>query len=150
MLRAYKKIAAVAFVMIGFSAITFGQAGSATVRGKVTDPSGLVVVGANVEATNTATSVTHPTATNDAGFYCLSSLPPGRYSLTVEKAGFATIVKPDIDLHAADDISVNFELQIGAIGQTATVLGGAPLVNTTSSSLGNAAARTARGRASAA
>ena len=136
MLRAYKKIAAVAFVMIGFSAITFGQAGSATVRGKVTDPSGLVVVGANVEATNTATSVTHPTATNDAGFYCLSSLPPGRYSLTVEKAGFATIVKPDIDLHAADDISVNFELQIGAIGQTATVLGGAPLVNTTSSSLG--------------
>ena len=127
MLRACKKIALAAFVMIGFSAITFGQAGSATVRGKVTDPSGLVVVGANVEATNTGTNVTHPAATNDAGFYSLSSLPPGRYSLTVEKAGFASIVKPNIDLHVADDISVNFELHIGAIGQTVTVAGrGAP------------------------
>ncbi len=81
MLGPYKKIVLIAFVMIGFSAITFGQAGSATVRGKVTDPSGFVVVGANVEATNIGTNVTHPAATNDAGLYSLSSLPPGRYSL---------------------------------------------------------------------
>ena len=136
MLRACKKIALSAFVAISVSAISFGQAGSATVSGKVTDPSGLVVVGANVQATNIGTNVTHPAATNDTGFYSLSSLPPGRYSLTVQKAGFESIVKPNIDLHVADDISVNFELQIRAIGQTATVAGGAPLVNTTSSSLG--------------
>ena len=115
MLGSCKKIVLIAFAMIGSSAITFGQAGSATVRGKVTDPSGLVVVGANVEATNIGTNVTYSTATNDAGFYSLSSLPPGRYSLTVQKAGFASIVKPNIDLHVADDISVNFELQIGAL-----------------------------------
>ena len=136
MLRACKEIALAAFVMIGFSAITFGQAGSATVRGRVTDPGGLVVVGASVEATNTGTNVIYRAATNDAGFYSLSSLPPGRYSLTAENAGFASIVKPNLDLHVADNISVDFELHIGAVGQTLTVAGGAPLVNTTSSSLG--------------
>ena len=52
MLRACEKTGLAAFAAIGFSAITFGQTGSATVSGKVTDPSGLVVVGANVEATN--------------------------------------------------------------------------------------------------
>jgi len=136
MMRACKFVALTASVAIEFSAVTFGQSGSATVRGKVTDPSGLVVVSANVQVTNTATSVTHPAVTNDAGFYSLTSLPPGRYSLTVEKAGFAIIVKPNIDLHPADDVFVNVELQIGAIGQTVTVAGGAPLVNTTNSSLG--------------
>ena len=124
------------FILVGFSAITFGQAGSATARGKVTDPSGFVVVGASVEATNTGTNVIYHAATNDAGFYSLSSLPPGRYSLTVEKAGFEGIVKPNLDLHVADNISVNFELHIGAVGQTVTVAGGVPLVNTTSNSLG--------------
>ena len=136
MLRACKEIALVAFVMIGFSEITFGQAGSATVRGKVTDPGRLVVVDASVEATNTATNIIYHAATNDAGYYSLSSLPPGRYSLTVQKAGFASIVKPDIELHVADHISANFELKIGATGQTVMVTGGVPLVNTTSSSLG--------------
>ena len=135
MLRACKKIVLAAFLLIGFPAITFGQAGSATLSGKVTDPSGLVVVGANVEATNIGTNVTYPAETNDAGFYSLSSLPPGKYSLTVQKVGFQSIVKPNIDLHVADDISVNFELQIGVTGQTVTVAGGAPLVNTSNSSL---------------
>src|ERR1700756_2417943 len=135
MLRASKKIGLAAFAAIRFSAITFGQTGSATVSGKVTDPSGLVVVGANVEATNLATNVTHPAGTNDAGFYSLSSLTPGRYSLTVQKASFESIVKPNIDLHVADDISLNFRLQIGAIRQSETVVGGGPQVNTTSSSL---------------
>ena len=82
MLRACKKIAVVAFLMMGFSAITFGQAGSATVRGKVTDPSGLVVIGANVEATNTATSVTHPAPRQTMQGFTVyrASLPGGIHS----------------------------------------------------------------------
>ena len=111
MLCAYNNTFLAAFVVVGLSAITFGQAGLATVRGKVTDPGGLVVVGASVEASNLGTSVTYPAATNDAGFYSLSSLPPGRYSLTVQKAG-SGIVKPEFDLHVADDISLNVELEL--------------------------------------
>ena len=53
------------------------------------------------------------------------------YSLTAENSGFASIVKPNLDLHVADNIVVNFELHIGAVGQTVTVAGGGPLVNTT-------------------
>lgn len=56
MLPACETIALAVSVAMGFSAISFGQAGSATVSGKVTDPSGLVVVGANVEATNIGTN----------------------------------------------------------------------------------------------
>jgi Carboxypeptidase regulatory-like domain/TonB dependent receptor-like, beta-barrel len=136
MLGPHKQVVSAALVLIAFSGITFGQAGSAIVRGKVTDPIGLVVVNAHVEATNLGTNVIYPAATNDAGFYSLSRLPPGRYSLTVEKGGLASIVNPNLDLHVADDISLNFRLQIGAIRQTETVVGGGPQVNATSSSLG--------------
>ena len=65
------------FVTIVFiSAMMFGQAGSGTITGTVTDPTGAVVANASVEAKNTETGVVYPAQTTSSGNYTLSQLPP--------------------------------------------------------------------------
>jgi len=103
---------------------------SATLSGRVTDPNGLVIVGAKVEATNVGTNVTFSSETNGEGFFVISNIPPGRYRVTVEKQGFQSIVKPDVELHVQDTIALNFAMQVGSIIQSVMVESGAPLVKT--------------------
>src|SRR5260370_41362417 len=50
--------------------------------------------------------------------------------MTVGKDGFKTIVKPAVELHVPDTVSVNFALEIGSVSESVTVQDGAPLVNT--------------------
>jgi hypothetical protein len=112
------------------------QTGASTITGKVADPSGGSVPGAKVTATNVATGVIYPTKTNEDGSYVFPSLAPGNYTISVEQTGFAKSVHPDITLHVADTVAIDFTLKLGAVDETVTVTGGAPLVNTTTSSLG--------------
>ena len=58
--------------------------GSGSINGAVTDPSGAVVVGATVTATNTGTSIVQIQTTNGQGYYSFQSLPLGSYLLTVQ------------------------------------------------------------------
>jgi hypothetical protein len=115
---------------------TSAQTGSSTITGKVADPSGSSVSGAKVIATNVETGLIYPTKTNDDGLYTFPSLSPGNYTITVEQTGFAKSIHPDIKLHVADTVAIDVTLTIGAVGETVTVTGGAPLVDTTTSSLG--------------
>ena len=128
----------VAVVMIIFLRAVPGlaQGGSAALGGRVTDPSGLAVAGAKVQAVNTGTEVTSSSETNDVGLYNFPSLNPGTYQIVVEKEGFQRIVRPGVELHVAAVVAIDFALRVGAVAQTVTVEGGAPLVNTTTSSIG--------------
>ena len=126
----------VVFYSIAHTEFAFGQAGTTTLDGTVSDPSGNAVAGATVQAVNTATNVAYPAKTNNSGLYNLPGLPPGNYKISVDEPGFSSQIKPDVELHVADVVSTNFVLQLGAVSQTVTVTGGAPLVNTSSSSLG--------------
>ena len=55
----------------------FAQGERATATGAVTDPSGQMLVGAEVSIRNTATNIFTRTKTNSAGIYYLPALPPG-------------------------------------------------------------------------
>jgi Carboxypeptidase regulatory-like domain/TonB dependent receptor len=109
------------------------QEESAALNGQVTDHSGLAVPRVRVEALNAATNSLYLANTNQAGLYIFPNLPAGTYNLTVAKDGFLQTVRPGVELHVADVISLNFSLQIGSVTQSVTVEGGAPLVETTSS-----------------
>src|SRR6266853_1899226 len=132
----FRIVVAVIFVVIFQAGPVFSQGGSAALSGRVTDPSGLTVVGVKVQAVNADTGAAYPAETNDAGRYDFPSLPPGRYRITVDKDGFQGLVKPDVVVHVADNISIDFSLQVGQVSQSVTVEGGAPIVNTTTSELG--------------
>ena len=131
-----RTIVSLVVVMFMGAVIVFGQGGSTSVSGRVTDPGGLAVAGVKIEAANTDTNVVYPAATNDAGIYSLPSLPPGNYRITASKDGFENIVRPNVVLHVADNVSIDFSMQVGQLNQSVTVEGGAPEVNTTTSSLG--------------
>ncbi len=108
----------------------------ATITGRITDSQGLVVPGAQVQATNVLTNISYNGETNEAGLYRISNLPPGEYRVIVQKDGFASIAKPAVELHVQDIITLNFAMQIGSLAQTITVEGGAPLLQVESAAVG--------------
>ena len=67
-----------------------GQTVAGSITGLVTDPSDAVVVGANVTAENSATSVKTTVRTNASGVYTIRFLPIGTYTVTIEATGFTT------------------------------------------------------------
>src|SRR5271156_452112 len=106
------------------------QSPNGVINGLVADPSNRVIVGAEVVVANDVTGVQYTTKTNGEGIYVVPYLPPGPYRLQVSKVGFKTLIKPDIVLNVQDALSINFTLPVGALYETMTVTGGAPLVNT--------------------
>src|SRR5712692_10688285 len=110
----------------------FAVAGpTATVTGRVTDPSGGVIAGVKVEATNVDTNVIFSGETNAEGLYNIPNLPPGTYRVIVQKFAFQTIVKPDVELHVQDVIALNFSMELGSVAESVAVEGGAPLIQAT-------------------
>ena len=111
------------------------QSPDGMVNGMVTDPTGAGIAAAEVLVVNDLTRVQYPAKTDFEGIYVVSNLPPGPYLIQVSKLGFKTIIKPDIVIHVQDALSINFTLPLGAISETVTIQGGAPLVNTESGSV---------------
>src|SRR5258707_8601614 len=66
---------------------------TASISGTVTDPSGAVIAGASVTATNVETGVTAVQSTNGQGFYSFQSLPVGKYTIDVQHSGFKTYTR---------------------------------------------------------
>ena len=118
-----------------FVITAFSQSPNGTISGLVLDPSGRAITGADILVANDATGVRYLGSTNGEGIYAVSNLPPGTYRIQVSKIGFKALIKPDITLNVQDALAINFTLPIGAISETVTVEGGAPLVNTESATV---------------
>lgn len=118
-----------------WTAPLLAQSPNGVINGLVVDPSSRGIVGAEVIVENDVTGLKYTTKTNDEGIYVIPNLPPGPYRLQVSKVGFKTIIKPDITVNVQDALSINFTLPIGALYETVTVEGGAPLVNTQDASV---------------
>ena len=114
--------------------LLFGQT-TASISGRVTDPSGAVVAGAKVTVKSTETAATRSTVTNDSGDYRFDSLPLGAENLSVEKNGFAKRVLTVGSLAVGQEAVINVDLQVGAIIDTIDVTIEAPVVNSTTASV---------------
>src|SRR5215203_2851776 len=104
------------------STTVLGQASTtATVRGTVQDPSGGVLPGATVTATNTGTKGVQSTVSDDRGQYLFAGLFPGAYDLKVELSGFKTYEQKAISLSPNDNRGIDVRLEIGQQTETVTV-----------------------------
>src|SRR6185312_9178601 len=74
----------------------FGQEFRAGISGEVADPSGAAVVAAKVVARSVERNVSYEAVTNSAGRYVIQFLPPGTYTITVEKEGFHKFVREGV------------------------------------------------------
>lgn len=105
-------------------------AGSATITGTITDPSGGVVPAANVTLRNTDTGIERKTQTNDAGIYNAAFLQPGNYEVQVGKTGFAPVLRKNLTLHVGETLAIDLALTVQATQTEITVTGAAPVVDT--------------------
>lgn len=112
-----------------------GQTESATVLGRVTDQSGAVLGGAEVEIRDIETSIVAASTTNTEGFYAIHSLRPGHYVLSVRKQGFKTVSVTNITLNVQDNLVRNVTLQIGAVSESITVTAESSKINTIDASV---------------
>src|SRR5262245_47899285 len=92
-----------------------------TLNGTIADPSGSVIAGATVKGMNVATGVETDTKATDAGVYRMPLLQPGTYRLTVTAPGFKTSVRENVVLGVAQTLTVDFNLELGAITDSITV-----------------------------
>ena len=118
------------------SGLVWAQTYTASVRGTVTDSSHAMVPSASIVATEVDRNVQHTTKTDGEGRYILTSLLPGRYTLVVEAIGFQKTEVPAFSLEVQQQATVNVQLAVGTIATTVEVEATAPLLNTTSATLG--------------
>ena len=104
------------------STTAFGQGSTtATIRGTVQDPSGGVLPGATVTATNTGTKAVQTTVSDDRGQYLFGGLFPGTYDLKVELSGFKTYEQKGLSLSPNDNRGIDVRLEVGQQTETVTV-----------------------------
>ena len=112
------------------------QITSATLVGTVTDQTGASVAGAKVQAKNNATFMSRSAKSDGAGEYSIPDLPAGHYTLSIEASGFKTFVAPNIELLVAQRAMINASMEVGAVQQNVTVDAAAPMIDTSSASVG--------------
>lgn len=117
------------FLLAGVPALA--QSELATVFGRVTDPSGAVVAGAEVEVRNVDSGISITSATNSDGLYTVPSLHPGHYVISVHKPGFRSVSATGLELNVQDNVARNFSLQVGSAAESVTVTAEEPNINTT-------------------
>src|SRR5271157_5441928 len=86
----------------------------ASIRGTVTDPTGAVVSGAKLTATNSATGIIFSTTSSGTGNFVFLQLPIGDYSIKAEQSGFKSYQASGIHLDLDQVYNLNAKLEIGA------------------------------------
>ncbi|MBZ5579429.1 MAG: TonB-dependent receptor [Acidobacteriia bacterium] len=134
MLRRIFSLLAIAVLV---TATGWSQETRGTIVGRVTDASGAVVPGADVQVVNQAMGTTVSLKTNQEGYYAAALLLPGTYQVKVSATGFKTLLRSGVVLQIADRIEVNGTLEVGTAEQSVTVSGATELLGTETASMGN-------------
>src|SRR5712671_3645111 len=97
------------------------QITTGTIQGTVADANGAIVPGANVEIRNLETNLSRSLTTDDGGRFVALALPPGKYSVTVSKQGFATGVAERLDLTVGQALSLPVTMKISQVEERVTI-----------------------------
>jgi hypothetical protein len=114
------------------------QSTDASLTGSVLDPTGALVPGARVSATNNNTGVAVRTLSNESGGYAFPALPAGNYRIVAEKPGFRPLALNDVTLGVGARVSLDLRLEVGASAETIEIAADAdnPLATVTASVAG--------------
>ena len=118
--------------------VALGQTTTADIVGTVTDVSGAVVPGADIQVRNNGTGEIKSVKSQGTGDFVFTLLDPGSYSITLTQAGFKTASVKEVRVAAGDRSRVNFALEIGAANETVEVTAATPALQTDNSTLTHA------------
>jgi len=112
------------------SVVAQTQSTTGTIEGTVLDANGAALPGANVEVKNSDTNFTKTFTTDEDGRFVALALPPGKYTVTVTKQGFATTVVENAELTVGRALSLPVSLKVSGVEERVTITG-TPTVDTT-------------------
>jgi hypothetical protein len=122
------------FFMLWLAEGAYGQF-KAAVQGTVVDMKGAVLAGATVTLVNKETGRAQQVITTDVGFYRISGLPPGTYTISAELSGFKKKVLENVVVGAEEVRGIDFTLEPGEVKETITVTAEGPAILTESSEI---------------
>jgi hypothetical protein len=126
-MRVFVKFAAVLAVAVLLPTAAFAQA---SLAGVVKDTSGGVLPGVTVEAASPVLiEKVRSAITDGSGQFQIIDLRPGTYAVTFTLPGFNTVKRDGIVLAGAGTTTVNADMRVGALEETVTVTGEAPVVD---------------------
>jgi Carboxypeptidase regulatory-like domain len=122
-------------LLLCLAGVALAQTDTARLVGTITDASGAVVANATVAVTNTGTGRTMTVQTGGSGEYTVNALPAGKYHIEVKQTNFKTATA-DFTLEVSQVQEISLKLETGAASTTVDVTGDVPLVDTSTSSMG--------------
>src|SRR5256885_2340615 len=105
------------FMSLVVSGLALAQSDLGTISGYVKDQSGATVANAKITVQNDR-GVTRQATTNEAGYYAVTNIPPGRYTVTVEAPGFQKYESRDNKLDPSASLAIDPALVVGSASQT--------------------------------
>jgi hypothetical protein len=111
------------FVFAGLllASVSYAQTTFATITGNITDPTGLAIVGAKVQAVQVETGYKYGAQTNESGVYTLPNLKDGTYDVTVTATGFRECQAKSLILASREIRRLDVKLEVGTITTTVDV-----------------------------
>jgi hypothetical protein len=120
----------VLFVLTWIAMVPSAAYAQGSIAGVVRDASGAILPGVTVETSSPALiEKTRSVVTDGTGQYKIVDLRPGTYTVTFTLTGFSTIRREGIELSGSFTATVNADLKVGAVEETLTVTGEAPIVD---------------------
>ncbi|MDT8068279.1 MAG: TonB-dependent receptor [Terriglobia bacterium] len=101
------------------------------IEGTVTDATGAVLPGATVTVLNSATGAKQETTSKSDGLFQFPVLTAGKYTLSVSKAGFATVQNSEVSLPVGGKLNIPVSLPVASKGETVNVSSEIPVIETT-------------------
>ena len=137
-MRQFRNFACAAVLLSAlFTPCISGQGASASITGTLKDSSGAVVPNSSVVARSVESGRQYSTLTNGAGIYTLAAIPPGHYTLTLERPGFKRLVTSPVELEVNQIARIDLTLELGATADTVEVKDLAPVLQTENTQLGS-------------
>jgi Carboxypeptidase regulatory-like domain len=111
----------VVFVLLSSFSVNAYSQGVGSISGSITDSTGATVPGAQITVTNQGTNIERMAVADSSGYFSVTLLPIGTYSVRVSHEGFDPSVLKDIVLEGQQNVRLEFKLAVGSVTQSVEV-----------------------------
>ncbi len=135
-MRQFSVVCIAVAVLCATGTEALAQQGRAELRGSVVDQQGAALPGVTILITNQDNGTFREVISTGDGGYFVGQLLPGTFTITAQLPGFSTFERTEFAIGVGRTLDLDIEMRIGALEETVTVTGEAPLIDLSSAEVG--------------